>query len=408
MKKIVIVGGGPAGLIAAGTAAANGNEVILYEKNKYLGKKLRITGKGRCNVTNRCSREDLLSNVTQNSAFLYGAFSRFDSEDTIHFFEGLGVPLKTERGNRVFPESDKAEDIVNALVRYCRMNGVSIRHDAVTGLKIEEGQVCGILTGDHKTVMADSVILATGGKSYPLTGSTGDGYRFAQTAGHTITQLTPSLVPLNAKGDICQRMQGLSLKNIEVRLFDQEGNMIFSDFGEMLFTHFGVSGPVILSASAHMRKQDACFGYRLEIDLKPGLDEDTLDRRLIRDFEKFSKKNFINALDDLLPQKMIPIVVELAQIDGQKKASTINRQERMALLHILKAFPIEIDSMRSIDEAIVTSGGIACNEINPKTMESKLVKGLHFAGELIDVDAYTGGFNLQIAFSTGYLAGLYA
>jgi predicted Rossmann fold flavoprotein len=402
MKKIVVIGGGAAGMMAAGTAAASGNEVTLFEKNKYLGKKLRITGKGRCNVTNRCSREELMSNMTRNGTFLYGAFARFGPEDTIRFFEELGVALKTERGNRVFPVSDKAEDIVNALAGYCRTNHVKVRHESVTGLKLENGRVAGVFTCDHKLTTADSVILATGGKSYPMTGSTGDGYRFAQSAGHTTTKLIPSLVPLNAKGDICQRMQGLSLKNIQIRLLDGEGSLIFSDFGEMLFTHFGLSGPVILSASAHMR---ASTRYRLEIDLKPGLDEETLDRRLIRDFEKYAKKFFINSLDNLLPQKMIPVVAEMTGIDFQKKVSMIPRQERMALLHILKAFPVEIDSMRSIDEAIVTSGGIACGEINPRTMESRLVEGLYFAGELIDVDAYTGGFNLQIAFSTGYLAG---
>lgn len=407
MSKIVVVGGGAAGMMAAGTAAAKGNDVVLIEKNTMLGKKLRITGKGRCNITNHCDVQELIAHVTRNGSFLYGAFTQFSAEDTINFFENLGIHLKTERGNRVFPQSDKAEDVVNILKQYCLNHKVKIVHETVVGLKIENQQVCGVLLKDRKEITADSVILATGGKSYPLTGSTGDGYGFAKMAGHTITPLLASLVPLNTKGDICQRMQGLSLKNVKVNLFDFQNRLIFSDFGEMLFTHFGVSGPIILSASAHMREMDLS-AYHLKIDLKPALEEDVLDKRLLRDFEKFSNKNFINALDDLLPQKMIPIVVELTQINGEKKVNAITKQERMTLLHILKEFPVEIAGMRSMDEAIITSGGVKCSEINSKTMESKLVKGLFFAGELIDVDAYTGGFNLQIAFSTGHLAGMYA
>lgn len=407
MKKVAVVGGGAAGLMAAGTAARNGCEVLLFEKNKLLGKKLRITGKGRCNVTNRCDTKEFMAAMTKNGPFLYGAINRFTPEDTIAFFEGLGVLLKTERGNRVFPESDKAADIAGALARYCREAGVKTRFETVTKLQITQGRVTGLITQGEKFTPADSVILATGGKSYPLTGSTGDGYNFAREAGHTVTPLLPSLVPLNEKGDLCKKMQGLSLKNVAIRLYGPQNRLVFSDFGELLFTHFGLSGPVVLSASAHMRQAEGS-AYRIEIDLKPGLSEEKLDQRLLRDFEKYSKKAFANALDDLLPQKMIAPLVELTKIDPQKKTGDITRQERLSLLRILKAFPVAVSGMRSIDEAIVTSGGVQCDEINPKTMESKIVSGLYFAGELIDVDAYTGGFNLQIAFSTGYLAGLNA
>ena len=401
-KKIVVVGGGAAGMMAAIRAAEQGASVTLLEPNERLGKKLNITGKGRCNVTNNAGLEELLANVPKNGKFLYSVFSRFDGRDAMAFFEKLGVPLKTERGNRVFPVSDSAFDISAALERRMKALRVSVIRDRAMRLEITDGAVTGV-TGEKGTYPAGAVILATGGVSYPATGSTGEGHRMAAEAGHTVTPLQGSLVPLKEQGNDCARMQGLSLRNVSLTVFENE-KKIYTDFGEMLFTHFGVSGPLVLSASAHMRRFDK-KKYRLEIDLKPALDEPTLDKRLLSDFEKHANSDFCNALDDLLPQKLIPMVVERSGIEPRRKVHDITREQRRDLLRVLKHFTVEIAGLRPVTDAIVTSGGVKVGEIDPKTMESKCVKGLYFAGELIDVDAYTGGFNLQIAWATGRAAG---
>ena len=401
-NKITVVGGGAAGMMAAIRAAELGARVTLLEPNERLGKKLNITGKGRCNVTNNAGLEELLANVPKNGKFLYSAFSRFDGRDAMAFFEKLGVPLKTERGNRVFPVSDSAFDISAALERRLKALHVSIVRDRAVGLDLADGSVTGV-TGEKGTYPADAVILATGGVSYPATGSTGEGHGMAAEAGHTVTPLQGSLVPLKEQGNDCARMQGLSLRNVSLTVFENE-KKIYTDFGEMLFTHFGVSGPLVLSASAHMRRFDK-KKYRLEIDLKPALDEPTLDKRLLSDFEKHANSDFCNALDDLLPQKLIPVVVERTGIEPRRKVHDITREQRRDLLRVLKHFSVEIAGLRPVTDAIVTSGGVKVGEIDPKTMESKHVKGLYFAGELIDVDAYTGGFNLQIAWATGRAAG---
>lgn len=356
-------------------------------------------------MTNDADLETLLANVPRNGKFLYSAFSRFDGRDTKAFFEKLGVPLKTERGNRVFPVSDRAFDISGALERRLKALKVTLVRDRALSLEIEDGAVRGV-RGEKRTYPAEAVILATGGVSYPATGSTGEGHRMAAEAGHTVTPLRGSLVPLREKGNLCARMQGLSLRNVSLTVFENN-KKIYTDFGEMLFTHFGVSGPLVLSASAHMRYFDK-KNYRLEIDLKPALDEQTLDRRLLSDFEKHANSDFCNALDDLLPQKLIPVLVELTGIPPHQKVHEITREQRRELLRLLKHFPVEIAGLRPVTDAIVTSGGVKISEIDPKTMESKLVKGLYFAGELIDVDAYTGGFNLQIAWATGRSAGIAA
>ncbi len=400
--KVIIIGAGAAGLMAAASAGENGNEVILIEKNDRFGKKLSITGKGRCNVTNNCSPEEVIKNVPVNGRFLYSALNAFSTEDTIEFFENEGVKLKTERGNRVFPESDKAQDIVNALVSKMKKYDVVTKKACVTEIIAQEGKVKGVILSDKSIIYADRVILATGGLSYPTTGSTGDGYKFAKNLGHTVTEIRPSLVPLVTEETFPREMMGLSLKNVKVTLFEKEKKK-FSDMGEMLFTHFGVSGPLILSASAHIKKK--VTDYKIEIDLKPALDEETLDKRVLRDFEKYSNKDFINSLNDLLPQKMIPVIVSLSGIDQRKKPNEITKEERKHLCFLLKHLTVRIKEFRPVSEAIITSGGIKVSEINPSTMESKIIEGLFFAGEIIDVDAYTGGFNLQIAFSTGYLAG---
>lgn len=403
-KTVAVIGGGAAGMMAAGAAAENGNQVTLIEKNPTLGKKLLITGKGRCNVTNNCEFDEFFENIPVNPRFLYSAYSRFSSKDTMDFFEGMGVKLKTERGKRVFPLSDRAVDIVSALRTYIQKTNIEIIHCAARRIITKNAKVSGIELKNNKIVYCDSVILTTGGKSYPATGSTGDGYIMAQELGHTIIEPRASLVPLEALGDICLKLQGLSLKNIEIKISDESGKICYSDFGEMIFTHFGVSGPVILSASSHIRDIGR-KNYCLEIDLKPALSEDILDKRLLRDFEKYSRKEFSNCLIDLLPSKLIPVIVQLSNIPADKKVSEITRVERAELLKLLKSFRILIKGLRPIDEAVITSGGIKTTEIDPKTMESKIVKGLYFAGEIIDVDGYTGGFNLQIAFSTGHLAG---
>nr|WP_326184048.1 NAD(P)/FAD-dependent oxidoreductase [uncultured Oscillibacter sp.] len=404
-KRIVVIGGGPAGMMAAICAAEQGTAVTLLEPNERLGKKLNITGKGRCNVTNNADLETLLANTPKNGKFLYSAFSRFDGRDTMAFFEKLGVPLKTERGNRVFPVSDRAFDVSAALERRLRALKVTLVRDRAVSLDIAEGTACAV-AGEHGRYPAEAVILATGGVSYPATGSTGDGHRLAAEAGHTVTPLQGSLVPLEgllAPGMPCVRLQGLSLRNVGLTVFES-GKKRYTDFGELLFTHFGVSGPLVLSASAHMRHFDKKT-YRLEIDLKPALDEQTLDRRLLSDFEKHANSDFCNALGDLLPQKLISVAVELSGIPARQKVHEITREQRRELLRLLKHFPVEIMGPRPVAEAIVTSGGVKVGEINPTTMESKLVKALYFAGELIDVDAYTGGFNLQIAWATGRAAG---
>ena len=404
MKTVAVVGGGAAGLMAAIHAARMGAAVTIYEKNERCGRKLGITGKGRCNVTNHCTRETFFENVTGDARFLYSAWSRFDSAATESFFEEQGVPLKVERGNRVFPVSDKARDVVDALVRAARDEGVKILHANVSELLIEDGRACGVRVGD-KEYPADAVILATGGASYPLTGSTGDGYRFARAAGHTVVSPTPSLVPLVEKGRFCASVQGLSLRNVSLRAKDlKTGKIVFEEFGEMLFTHFGLTGPLVLSASAHLCPMEP-GRYELLIDLKPALDEKTLDARLLSDFAKYSNRDFQNALCDLLPQKLIEPLVARSGIDGRKKVHDVTKEERKAFLQLLKGVGIVIGGTRPIAEAIVTKGGVALTEVMPRTMASKKCRGLYFAGELLDLDAYTGGFNLQIAFSTAVLAG---
>ena len=406
-KEIIVIGGGAAGMMAAISAAERGGAVTLLEPNERLGKKLNITGKGRCNVTNDADRETLLANTPKNGRFLYSAFSRFDGRDAMAFFEGLGVPLKVERGNRVFPVSDRSFDISAALERRLKALGVKLVRDRAAGLETGDGAVRAV-TGERRRYEAGAVILATGGVSYPATGSTGDGHRLAAEAGHTVTPLQGSLVPLEATlpGYPCRTLQGLSLRNVGLTVFEDR-KKIYTDFGEMLFTHFGVSGPLVLSASAHMRHFDKKT-YRLEIDLKPALDEQTLDRRLLSDFEKHINSDFCNALDDLLPQKLIPMAVALSGIPERTKVHEITREQRRGLLQLLKHFPVEVQGLRPVSDAIVTSGGVKVGEVNPTTMESKLVKGLYFAGELLDVDAYTGGFNLQIAWATGRAAGIAA
>jgi len=399
---LIVVGGGAAGMMAAGTAGELGLNVILIEKNARPGRKLGITGKGRCNLTNNCSVQDVIAAVPTNPRFLYGAVSRFAPQDTMAFFEGLGVPLKTERGRRVFPQSNRAGDIIDALTRFLREHHVKILQGEARKLLIEEGGVRGVVLRDGTELLAPKVIVACGGASYPGTGSTGDGYRLARQAGHSVLPLRPSLVPLVEQGGDCARMQGLALKNAAVRVYERQ-KLIYEDFGELLFTHFGVSGPVVLSASSHMRRMEPGV-YRLEIDLKPALPPEKLDARLQRDLEENSNKDFINSLGALLPRKMIPILVERSGIPPETKCNAITREQRRDFAALLKGFSVNIQGFRPIEEAIVTSGGVNVREINPKTMESKLVHGLYFAGEVLDVDAYTGGFNLQIAFATGRLA----
>ena len=398
---ILVVGGGAAGMMAAGTAAGLGARVTLLEHNDRLGKKLYITGKGRCNVTNHCSAEEVLQNVPRNSRFLYSAMNAYPPERTVAFFEELGCPLKTERGNRVFPVSDKSASILDALRHWLKKTGVHVVTADARELLQEKGVVTGVRT-DRGDYAAQRVILCTGGCSYPLTGSTGDGYRMAESAGHTIVPPRGSLVPLEEVGSDCHQMMGLSLRNVAVRLVNQKRKTVYEDFGELLFTHFGLSGPTILSASAHMNAKDQ---YAVEIDLKPALDEKKLDERILRDFEKYQNRDVENALCDLLPRTMIPVVVRRMGVDPTEKVHSVTRQQRRALLETLKCFRVEIAGPRPVEEAIVTAGGVKVSEINPKTMESKRLTGLYLAGELLDVDAYTGGFNLQIAWATGYAAG---
>ena len=401
----IIIGGGAAGMIAAVTAADNGKSVLLIEKGEKCGRKLAITGKGRCNVTNNCTDEDFFANIPVNSRFLYSAYSRFNCQDCMDFFEACGVPLKTERGNRVFPVSDNAHDIVHALEKACRDRGVQIhKGEKVKNILVDDGIVTGVDCGDT-IYNAVSVLVATGGKSYPGTGSDGDGYRFAEKLGHTIVPLKPSLVPLVAEESYCTEMMGLSLKNVALTLVDTAKNKnIYTEQGEMLFTHFGVSGPMVLSASSHIPKMER-GRYKILIDMKPALDYAALDKRIQRDFAEIPNRLFSNSLSKLLPAKMIPVIVKLSGIAPDKQLNSVTKQERTDLVKLLKSFPVTVKEFRPLSEAIVTSGGIKVSEISPKTMESKLVQGLFFAGEVMDVDAYTGGFNLQIAFSTGVTAG---
>lgn len=402
MTKVVIIGAGAAGLLCGAKLAQKGYDVTLLEKMNRPARKLMITGKGRCNVTNATfDLEDLISYVPTNPRFMYSAFSSFMPYDTMALFEELGVPLKIERGNRVFPQSDKAVDIVDALVNYCKNSGAEIIQGTAKAFEMENGIIKSVILEDKSKISCDRVVVATGGKSYPLTGSTGDGYALAKSVGHTMTEIKPSLVPFVCSNNFVPKLQGLSLKNIAVTLFEND-KVIYTDFGEMIFTHYGVSGPVILSASSHIRKMGKA-DYKIEIDLKPALDNQTLDKRLQKDFAEFSNKDFINSLTKLLPKKLIPVIVLLSGIEPSRKCNQITKEQRMALVDILKHFKINISAFRPVEDAIITSGGINVKELDPKTMKSKIVDNLYFIGEVIDVDAYTGGFNLQIAFSTANL-----
>ena len=402
--KIVVVGGGAAGMMAACTAARRGASVILIERNAQLGVKVNITGKGHFNVTNDSDPETLIKNTLTNGRFLYSAFAAMSAQDTMSFFEKIGVPLKVERGKRVFPVSDRARDVSGALKTQLHRLGVQVLQHRVKAIAEKDGAVCGVLLQDGSVLAADRVILATGGRSYPRTGSDGDGYRMARALGHTVTELRPSLVPLLTQETTPAQMEGLALKNVTLTV-KKDGKKVFSDFGEMVFTAKGISGPLVLSASAHLDGKKHTYPYQAFIDLKPALDAETLDKRLLRDFAENSNRDFSNALSQLLPAKMIPVAVQMCGIPGNQKVHTITRVQRENLCVLLKAFPFTVVAAGGWDEAVVTAGGISVKEIDPKTMGSKLVRGLYFAGEIMDVDAYTGGFNLQIAWSTGYCAG---
>lgn len=413
MSKVIVVGGGPAGMMSAITSAENGNEVILIEKMPSFGKKMLITGKGRCNITSSLYMSDFIKNTPGNGTFLYSAFQNYTNRDIIDFLKSQGLEVKEERGNRVFPVTDKSIDVVNCFLK--RINELGIKRKLNTRVEkilIKENKVLGVRT-EKEIIQADKIILATGGKSYPLTGSTGDGYKMASELGHEIVKIKPSLVPLEVyERDECKSLQGLSLKNIKIKFIDIERNkIIYEDFGEMIFTHFGISGPTILSGSAHLvryKNIDELLKnkkIKLNIDLKPALTEEQLDNRILRDFKEVKNKQFKHSLDKLLPQKMIQTIIENSKIDPEKRVNEITREERKRLINNLKKLEVTIKGFRPVEEAIITSGGINVKEINPKTMESKLINGLYFAGEIIDVDAYTGGFNLQIAYSTGYTAG---
>lgn len=398
---VVVIGGGASGMMCSAVAAERGLDVILLEPNKLLGRKLRITGKGRCNVTNNCDIKEFLTNIPGDGRFLYSALNRLSPRDTMELFESLGLKLKTERGNRVFPVSDNANDVAGTLQRYVHRNGVRIERCSAKHILTENSAVVGVQT-DAGVIDCRAAVICTGGLSYPLTGSKGAGYKMAQELGHTVTECRPSLVPLESDDEYCAQMQGFSLRNVTLYAFE-DGKLIYKELGEMLFTHFGVSGPLVLSASSHMRN----FGkanYTLSIDLKPALDEKKLDARILRDFEKYANRDFANSLGDLAGKAMIPVLIELSGIPADTKVNSITREQRHALLTLFKSFPVSISGPRPIDEAIVTSGGVSTKEINPRTMESKLISGLHFAGEVMDLDAYTGGFNLQIAWSTAYTA----
>ncbi len=412
MKKVCIIGGGAAGLMAAYSAAKNGHQVILFEKNEKLGKKIYITGKGRCNFTNDVAPDDFLRSVVRGEKFLRGAIYAFPPQSTLQFMEENGLLVKVERGNRAFPVSDHASDVTKTLEKACKKAGVSIcLNEKVEKIVTENSPMSDIgimsrvveLWTNKGNYSCDVVIVATGGLSYPSTGSTGDGYVFARTLGHTVTDLKTGLCGLNVEGEVCKQLQGLTLKNVAFRV-NLAGKTVYEEFGEMLFTHFGVSGPIVLSASSIINRM-SMQNLLATIDLKPALDENTLDKRLLRDFDKFKNKQIANALCELLPQKMIAIILAKSGIPQQKSVNTVTKEERMKLVRLMKAFPLKIQSLRGFEEAIITSGGVVLTEINPKTMESKKVSGLKFCGEVLDVDAFTGGFNMQIAFSTGYLAG---
>ena len=412
--KVVVIGGGPAGMMAAITSRENGNEVTIIEKNKQLGKKLLITGKGRCNITSSLDMSEFIKNTPGNGMFLYSAFQKYTNQDIIKFLEKQGLRVKEERGNRIFPITDKSLDVLKCFESKIKELDIKINFDEeAKELIINENKEIKAVKTSKREIIADKVILATGGKSYPLTGSTGDGYKMVEELGHKITSIKPSLVPLEIYDkNLCTKLQGLSLKNVSIKLIDKQKNKeIYEDFGEMIFTHFGVSGPIILSSSAHLVRYKNIEQLMkekkiiLKIDFKPALREEKLDERILRDFNEFKNKQFKNALDKLLPQKLIPVIIEKSEINPNKKVNEITKKERANLLKQLKDFEVDVKEFRSIDEAIITSGGISIKEINPKTMESKKIKGLFFAGEIIDVDSYTGGFNLQIAYSTGYVAG---
>lgn len=402
-SDIIVIGGGAAGMMAALTAADRGARVLLLERNQKVGRKLYITGKGRCNLTNNSTVQEVLENVPRNSRFLTGAMTRFPPADTMKFFELLGVPLKTERGNRVFPQSDRSADVIDALFLALRRAGVEIAEERAVRILTRGGHVTAVQT-EHGKYNCKAVILATGGLSYPATGSTGDGYAMAEVLGHTIVEPRPSLVPLAAKGEDCGRMQGLSLRNVVVKVKNEKGKTVYRDQGELLFTHFGLSGPLILSASAHMREMGREH-YTIWIDLKPALDEATLDVRLLRDLAENPNRAFHNVLEGLVPRLMVPVLVDRSGIPAGEKANSVTREQRRRLLELLKGFSVEIAGPRPIEEAIVTSGGVKVSEVDPKTMASKRIEGLYLAGEILDVDAYTGGFNLQIAWATGHAAG---
>lgn len=398
---VIVVGGGPAGMFAAITAAGQGAKVLLLEQNDRLGKKLLITGKGRCNVTNHCTAQEILQNIPRNGRFLYSAMDAFPPQKIMDFLQEHGCPLKTERGNRVFPVSDRSLSVLDCLRGQMKASGVQIRTERVKKLLTVNGAVSGLVT-DKQTYNCHRVILATGGVSYPATGSRGDGYQIAASLGHTVVPPEGSLVPLETQGHDCQDMQGLALRNVGVKLLNAKGKVLYKDFGELLFTHFGVSGPTVLSASCHLKGEDC----RLVIDLKPALDEGKLNERILRDLEMYQNRAMENALTDLLPRSMIPVVLRRLNIDPAMQANSLRKEQRRALVELLKAFSVTVTGKRPVEEAIITSGGIKVSEINPKTMESKIVSGLYFAGEIIDCDAYTGGFNLQIAWATAYAAGM--
>ena len=413
MPKVIVIGGGPAGMMAAITAAENGNDVTILEKMPSFGRKLLITGKGRCNITSSLYMSEFIKNTPGNGRFLYSAFQNYTNTDIMEFLRKQGLEVKEERGNRIFPVTDKSIDVLNCFKK--RIDELKIKYKFDTRVEkilIKSNEVLGVRT-NKEIIQTDKIILATGGKSYPLTGSTGDGYKIAKDLGHTITPIKPSLVPLEVyEKEECKRLQGLSLRNVAIKLIDEERKkLIYEDFGEMVFTHFGISGPTILSSSAHLaryREIDYLLKKKyisLSIDLKPALTEEQLDDRILRDFKEFKNKQFKHSLDKLLPQKLIPLIIEVSGIDENKRVNEITKTERKRLGKLLKCFAITIKAFRPVEEAIITAGGVSTREINPKTMESKLIKGLYFAGEIIDVDAYTGGFNLQIAYSTGYTAG---
>lgn len=407
MKKVIVIGAGAAGMVAASVAADRGLDVTLLEKNHRVGRKILITGKGRCNITSDCDIEELIENVPTNGKFLYSAFYTFTNDDVIQMFNNLGVKTKTERGKRVFPESDKAHDIANALEKQVKNKKVNLVLNANVGKVIaKNNKIEKVILKDKSEVKCDAVIVATGGLSYPLTGSTGDGYKFAKSLGHTIVDTKPSLIGIEVQEKFVSELEKLSLRNISITVYNSKNKKVYDDFGELEFTKFGLDGPVIKSASCRM-KDITKENYKIVIDLKPALDEEKLDKRIQKDFQKYTNKKFEKALDDLLPKKLIPIIINLSEIDKDTVVHQISREQRNNLVKLLKNFTFTVKRYRPIEEAIITSGGVKVNEINSSTMESKLVEGLYFAGEIIDVDAYTGGFNLQIAFSTGYLAGYY-